>query len=38
VREAEPRSMRRVPVSKNRIFGDGKASQKIVQIIAKHCF
>jgi UDP-N-acetylglucosamine 2-epimerase len=36
VKAAKPKKGRRGPLGKTGIFGDGKASEKIVQIIAKH--
>jgi UDP-N-acetylglucosamine 2-epimerase len=37
LKEVKPKKGRRLLPSKAGIFGDGKASKKIVQIIAKHC-
>jgi UDP-N-acetylglucosamine 2-epimerase len=38
VEEVRHRAVRKPPPGGMGIFGDGKASEKIVQIIAKHCF
>jgi UDP-N-acetylglucosamine 2-epimerase len=38
VEEARHRAVRKPPPGGMGIFGDGKASEKIVQVIAKHCF
>jgi len=38
VEEVRHRTVRKPPPGGMGIFGDGKASEKIVQIIAKHCF